>query len=77
VVAVPSAVAKLTSKAALPPLRVTVKVSTWEPLLPSVMLTLLIATEPATGATSSLTMVPTPWAWEMVAPLVAPERLTL
>ena len=74
VVALPFAVAKLTSKAALPPLRVTVKVSIFEPLAPSVIETSLIDTEPAT---SSLTMVPTPWASAMVPPLVTPDRLTL
>ena len=47
VVAVPSEVAKLTVNAAAPPLRDTVKVSIFVPLLPSVIDTSLIETEPA------------------------------
>ena len=52
--------AKFTSNAAVPPLRVTVKVATFVPLLPSLIVTSLIETEPAIAAPSSLVMVPTP-----------------
>ena len=45
--AVPLEVAKFTSNAAVPPLRVTVKVATFVPLSPSLIVTLLIETEPA------------------------------
>ena len=45
-VALPSAVAKLTSNAAVPPLRVTVKVATLLPLLPSLIVTSSIEIEP-------------------------------
>ena len=58
--AVPLEVAKFTSNAAVPPLRVTVKVATFVPLSPSLIVTLLIETEPAIAAASSLVMVPTP-----------------
>jgi len=44
-VALPFAVAKLTSNAAVPPVRVTVKVISAVPLLPSVIVTSLIETE--------------------------------
>ena len=44
--AVPLEVAKFTSNAAVPPLRVTVKVATFVPLLPSLIVTSLIETEP-------------------------------
>ena len=60
-------------------MRVTVKVSIWEPLLPSVIVDIADrrrSRQPG-RATSSLTMVPMPWAFAIVAPLVAPERLTL
>ena len=44
--AVPFAVAKLTSKAAVPPVRLTVKVATLVPALPSVIVTSLIEMVP-------------------------------
>jgi hypothetical protein len=46
------------------------------PVSPSVIVTSLIDTEPATAAASSFVMVPTPWPSLMLAPLVAPDRLT-
>jgi hypothetical protein len=52
-VAVPLEVAKFTSNAAVPPLRVAVKVATFVPLSPSLIVTLLIETEPATGVVPS------------------------
>ena len=57
----------------MPPVRVTVKVSSLVPLSPSVTATSLIDTEPATATTalSSLVIVPTPCESLIVAPLVA------
>ena len=46
------------------------------PALPSLMVTSEIDTAPATGAASSLVMVPSACASLMVAPLVALARLT-
>jgi hypothetical protein len=46
------------------------------PVSPSVTVTLLIDTEPATAAASSFVIVPTPWPSLIVAPPVAPDRLT-
>ncbi len=65
--------AKATSKAPVPPLRVTVKTTSREPALPSATETSETVT--VIGAPSSLTIVPMPWASATVAPPVALVRL--
>ena len=52
-----------------PPVRLTVKVKAVVPALPSASVTSLIASVPGTGATSSLVIVPWPWASPTVAPV--------
>ena len=58
------------------PVRVTVKTKLVVPVLPSFSVTSLIASDGSGVAASSLVIVPTPWASEIVAP-VAPDRFTL
>ena len=60
--------AKFTSNAAVPPLRVTVKVATFVPLSPSLIVTSLIETEPAiaTSCRSHRDIVQAPGVWVVI-----------